>query len=91
MNKLLVTYDLNREQVRPKILEEIKRNAWAKLSESSYAIETYETPKQVYDRLSPYLDGNDNCYIITLAAPYYGQGPKLVNEWLDKRLNYQRA
>lgn len=91
MNKLLVTYDLNRELLRPKILEEIKRTAWAKLSESSYAIKTYETPKEVYNRLKPYLDGNDNCYIITLTTPYYGQGPKDVNDWLEKNVTYQHA
>ncbi|WSG73073.1 hypothetical protein U8P80_16180 [Rhizobium beringeri] len=92
MSTLLVTYDLNKEVNRPDILKEIKKSqSWAKLSESSYAIETYETPQQVFSRLSPYLDDNDNCYIITLNAPYSGRGPKEVNEWLAKRLTYQRA
>ncbi|PCD66842.1 hypothetical protein [Rhizobium phaseoli] len=92
MPTLIVTYDLNKEVKRADILKEIKKaQNWAKLSESSYAIETRESPQQVYGRLKPYLDGNDTCYIITLTSPYFGQGPKEVNDWLEKRLTYQRA
>lgn len=86
MSVYIVTYDLNKEVVRPKITEEIKKKAWAKLSESSYAIKTDETPQQVYNRFSKHLDGNDNFYVITLKRPYYGQGPKDVNEWLENNL-----
>lgn len=82
MNKLLVAYDLNREIVRPKILEEIKRTAWAMLSESSYAIQTWETPEQVFRRLERYLDGNDRLFVVELTGGYYGQGPAEVHNWM---------
>lgn len=82
----IVTYDLNKEVVRPNIVAEIKKTNWARLSESSYAIETGESPKAVYDRFIYLLDGNDNFYVISLKRPYYGQGPKDVNEWLEKNL-----
>ena len=83
----IVTYDLNKETKRPDILSDIKSyGSWAKLSESSYAIVTSSSPKAVYDKLSKHLDGNDNCYIISLSKPYWGQGPKDVNDWLDKNL-----
>ena len=92
MSTLIVTFDLNKEVKRPNILKEIKKGGnWAKLSESSYAISTSESPLQVYKRLEPYLDGNDNCYVITLNAPYYGQGPQDVNQWLENNLEYQRT
>jgi len=92
MSTLIVTYDLNKEIKRPNILGEIKKGGnWAKLSESSYAISTTETPYQVYQRLEPYLDGNDNCYVMTLNAPFYGQGPKEVNEWLQNHMQHQNA
>ncbi len=82
----LVTYDLNKESIRPKIVDEIRKTAFAKLSESSYAIDTAETPRQVYDRFLKHLDSNDNFYAITLRSPYFGQGPKEVNDWLAARL-----
>lgn len=88
MSVLLVTYDLNKETVRPKITEEVRKTAWAKLSESSYAIDTNETPQAVYNRFESYLDSNDNLYVITLKRPYAGQGPQAVNEWLEQRLTY---
>jgi CRISPR/Cas system-associated endoribonuclease Cas2 len=81
----IVTYDLNKETKRPDILEDIKTTPWAKLSESSYAIDTTETPQQVFDRLEEHLDDNDNLYVILLSQPYYGRGPQAVNDWLAER------
>ncbi len=82
----IITYDLNKESKRPDILADIRKGTWAKLSESSYAVLTPETPKQVYDRLAKHLDGNDTLYVITLNRPYYGQGSAEVNDWLEKHL-----
>ncbi|MGR3513129.1 MAG: hypothetical protein ACU0GG_10215 [Paracoccaceae bacterium] len=87
MATYIVTYDLNKETKRPPIVKEVKSfGSWARLSESSYAISTTSSPKQVYEKLSKHLDGNDSCYIITLSKPYWGQGPRDVNEWLDNNL-----
>jgi CRISPR/Cas system-associated endoribonuclease Cas2 len=88
MAVLLVTYDLNKEAHRPKILEEIRKGSWQKLSESSYVIETDENPEQVYVRLQRCIDSNDIIYVITLKRPYWGWGPEDVNEWLDARVTY---
>ncbi|KAA3504381.1 hypothetical protein DXM27_03860 [Rhizobium rhizogenes] len=83
----LVTYDLNKETKRPDILKDIRDgDSWAMLSESSYAIETNETPRQVYDRLKKHLDGNDNLLVVTMKNPYYGQATKDVIDWLDRKL-----
>lgn len=89
MAVLLVTYDLNREIVRPNITKRIKDSySWAKLSESSYAIATDATPEQVYAHLRPMIDQNDHIYVITLKRPYIGFGPKEVNAWLETHLTY---
>lgn len=89
MATYIVTYDLNKETVRPKLLEDLKAAFnWAKLSESSYAVKTTKTAKGVYDTLSKHIDGNDNLYVISLKRPYYGQGPKDVNDWLNDNLPY---
>lgn len=87
MTTYIVTYDLNNETKRPPIVKDIRSyESWAMLSESSYAISTGQTPKQVYDFLSKHLDSNDNLYVINLTNPHYGQGPKDVNDWLAANL-----
>lgn len=86
----IVTYDLNREVTRPPLLKKIKDSYpnWAKLSESSYAVSTNETPTQIFEKLKPLVDGNDNLYVITLTQPWNGYGPKEVNEWLESELTW---
>lgn len=87
MAVLLVTYDLNKPgQDYSDFHKTIKKNSWAKLSESSYAIETIDAPQAVYSALKPYMDKNDNVYVINLRSPYFGQGPQDVNDWLSKHL-----
>ena len=86
MATFLVTYDLNKETRRPKIVDEVKKTAWARLSESSYAITTTETAASVHQRFKQHLDSNDNFYVITLKKPYSGFGPPDVNKWLEANL-----
>jgi hypothetical protein len=84
---LLVTYDLNRPgQDYSDFHKIIKIYPNIKLSESSYAIQTDESPFDVYSLLNPHLDKNDQLYIITLRKPFHGFGPELVNDWLTERL-----
>jgi hypothetical protein len=77
----LVTYDLKKAgQNYSGLYEEIKKYSWAKLSESSYAVET------VFSEMRKCLDSNDTMYIISLTQPWTGFGPKEVNDWLQARL-----
>ncbi|MCK0507951.1 hypothetical protein [Aromatoleum anaerobium] len=88
MPALLITYDLNNEIRRPPIVKKIKDTwSWARLSESSYAVQTHLSPSQVFEQLRPLLDNNDNLYVITLKKPYSGWGPKDVNDWLERNLD----
>lgn len=84
----LVTYDLKKPgQDYTDILKKIHASdSWARLSESSYAIQTSWTEKQLYDYLKPHLDQNDNLYVIALCRPWTGRGPKDVNDWLERNL-----
>ena len=86
MAVLIVSYDLNKEDKRPDIVSEVKKYAWARLSESSYAIDTSETQSQVYARFKKYIDDNDDLYVITLSQPWDGWGRRAVIEWLQARL-----
>ena len=89
MAVLLITYDLNAPgKDYNDLLTTIRSYDWARLSESSYAIGTNASPQAIFDKLQPYLDRNDNLYIITLKKPYAGYGPKEVNDWLERNLPY---
>jgi len=88
MAVFLVAYDLNREVVRPNITKAIHDGwNWAKLSESSYAVEAIDAGS-VYEALKPLIDGNDNLYVIPLKKPYVGFGPQEVNDFLDENLTF---
>ena len=87
MSVLLITYDLKKPgQDYSDFLKTIKGYSWARLSESSYAIDTKETPIAINDKLIPHMDKNDQLYIITLRKTYSGLGPKDVNDWLAQHL-----
>ncbi len=89
MAVLLVTYDLNKPgKDYDDLLKTIKSHSWARLSESSYAIQTNQGPQQVINKLKPFIDQNDNLYVINLKKPYAGFGPKDVNDWLDNNLPF---
>jgi hypothetical protein len=88
MASYIVTYDLNdpgqNYEVVLKVIKQI--DGWARLSESSYAITSSLTPRGIYNKFKPHLDKNDQFYVIGLHKPYYGQGDKEVNDWLDNHL-----
>lgn len=88
MSVYLVTYDLNKSgQNYSGLYEEIKKYSWAKLSESSYAIETNKSVETICTELRGCMDSNDTVYVISLTEPWTGYGPKDVNEWLQSRLS----
>ena len=92
MTVYLLTYDLNKETSRPPIVAFIKKNyAWARLSESCYAIETDLNAENTYRVFSNFLDDNDQLYVIQLTQPAAGQGPPVVNEWLLEKLRWTQA
>lgn len=84
----LVTYDLHtRGQNYTDLLAKIKEGGmWARLSESSYAVDTTKTPRQLYDYLKTALDSNDHLFILPITKPYWGYGPNDTIEWLNKHL-----
>lgn len=90
MSVLLVTYDLNKESGSKvdynKFYKLRDAYDYVKLSESSYAFNTSETPSTVYNKLKPVIDANDHIWIINLKKPYSGYGPKATIAWLDKNL-----
>lgn len=90
MAVLLITYDLNKEKKARDgyagLLAAIKKFAWARLSESSYAIETTSSPSEIFELFKPHLDSDDYLTVITLNRPWWGHNSKAVSDWLLQRL-----
>jgi len=88
----IVTYDLIKEKSKDgyegvwKVIKAGGVNTWRQLSESSYAMDTTQTPRQIYEKLKPYLDDNDHVYILTLSSPWFGQHSEETNNWMLARL-----
>lgn len=88
MTVRIITYDLNRPgQNHAEVLKKIKDDyVWARLSESSYAVETSQQPSTIFEAFKPLLDQNDTFLVLTLTSPWAGRADQEVLDWLRKRL-----
>ncbi|NIP71761.1 MAG: hypothetical protein GWO16_01430 [Gammaproteobacteria bacterium] len=87
MDTLLVSYDCSPDgENSSRLLDAIRHYPCARLSELSYAISTSESPKEVFDKLSRYLESEDCLYVIPLTGPWEGRGPKYVSNLFQRWL-----
>jgi hypothetical protein len=59
---------------------------WAKLSESTYAVETNVSPKRIIERLERQVEPYDIVSVITLTPPYSILGHEDLDDWLSRKL-----
>ena len=90
MAVLLITYDLNKENSYKgnytnfyKIRDSYPH---VKLSESSYAIRTFETPDAIFTKLKTSIDKDDALFIVSLSKPYAGYGLCTTIGWLNSNM-----
>jgi hypothetical protein len=89
MPLLLVTYDLGKTGTDyPGLLKKINRYSNIRITESSYAIITDKSPKDVCAEMQKYVDGENTVYVITLNRPYEASDMNYVSDWLNKELTY---
>jgi hypothetical protein len=90
MSVLLITYNLEvKGQNYEAILGVIEKYPHIKLSDSAYAIDITgkaERYLDIFNKIKPSLDKNDNLYVLTLESPKTGRGNKEINEWLEEHL-----
>ena len=86
---LLITYDLNKPgQDYTSLHEAIKAyGTWWHHLDSTWLIDTNQTPSQCVDNLRQYMDNNDNILVIEVCKNYQGWLPEKAWEWLRAR-NY---
>jgi hypothetical protein len=86
---LLITYDLNKEKSKDDyagFYKVIKRGAWTRLTDSTYAVHTDASPTDIYNQLRPYVDDDDAVFVITLGTPWAGLSTPAAIQWLQTRL-----
>lgn len=87
MAVLLVTFDANRPgQDYNSLHELLKRYKHVKLSDGSYAIETYEATRTVYNKITRFLNGNVHVFVLTVTKPFTTLCTEDVKLWLGKHL-----
>jgi len=87
MSILLITYD--HTQVNPKadpVPGLVKDYKHIQLSEGTYAIETDEKTRTVFNKIMPYLTENIHLLVVTLIKPFSGPVLAPVSVWLTKHL-----
>lgn len=55
---------------------------------SSWLVQTALSPKQVYDKIRPHIDGDDELVVFRLEGDYHGQLQPDDLKWLEGRTFY---
>ncbi len=86
---VVVTYDLRKSgRDYADLYAELKRKPYRHDLESTWLLETSESPDQVFDRLSKHLDDGDALLITAMTSPPLpcGSLPTKSWEWILARI-----
>jgi hypothetical protein len=87
MSVLLITYDYGKTDPKAdpvmRIVEEYKH---VQFSKGTYAIETDEKTRTVFNKIIPYLSNNVHLLVVTLIKPFAGPVLQPASVWLSKHL-----
>lgn len=87
MSVMLITYDHGKTNraVDP-VPGIIKRYNHIQLSGSTYAIETYEKTRTIFNKIMPCLGRGAHLLVVTLIKPFSGPVLTPASEWFSKHL-----
>jgi hypothetical protein len=84
---MLITYDNGKMTRRvDRIPRIIKGYNHIQLSESTYAISTFEKTRTIFNKIMPYLGRNAHLLVVTLIKPFSGPVLTPTSEWFSKYL-----
>ena len=87
MTCYIISYDLVKERDYEKLYGAIKSyDNWARITESTWAIITNKSAKEVRDNLVKSLDGDDKLIVIKSGEEAAWKNASCSNEWLKKNL-----
>lgn len=87
MAALLVTFRLAKPTTDPNylgVISVIKQYSFTMLGEGSVAVETNESPTQLFAKFKPYVNSKDVLLITTLNKPHYGLHKPTVLQWIEQ-------
>lgn len=93
MKKLYnISYDLKKSgQDYSGLITEIKKvGEWNHLLGSTWLLYTLESATQIFNRLKPHIDDNDNILIMEVIGNYSGWLPQTDWDWIKSALNLVR-
>jgi len=85
MTLYIISYDLKKpNKDYSGLYEDIKKfDTWWHYLESTWIIKTKDTSDQIFDKLKPHIDKNDNLLIIETGKEHQGWLPKKAWEWIN--------
>lgn len=87
MSVLLITFDTSRAgQDYSEVLSILRSYKHVQLSEGSFAIETHEATRTIYNKLTKLLHNGTPVYILTVTKPFSGQCGEEIKHWLGAHL-----
>jgi hypothetical protein len=87
MKCYIIAYDLRMGGNYTSLHNAIKDySTWAKITESTWAIVTSQSAKQVRDNLLGYMDNNDRLFVIKSGGEAAWMRVMSSNDWLQKHL-----
>jgi hypothetical protein len=89
MATYIVSYDLT--QARPTEYETLysrlkEYGTWAKITESTWAVVTSQSAKEVRDTLSKHIHKGDRLFVVKSGVESAWQNVRCRSEWLKKNL-----
>lgn len=83
---LMIIFDVTDDGARETLVDAIALlGEYIKLAETTYAVNTTQTPAQVHATLNPHLASEDQLLVLPISKPYTG-GNARVQEWLDENV-----
>ncbi len=83
----IISYDLVNERDYERLYEAIKSyDNWAKITESTWAVVTNKSAKEIREHLVNHMDGNDKIIVIKSGGEAAWKNSTCSNEWLQKYL-----
>ena len=87
MKCYIISYDLRNERDYESLYDAIQSyGTWAKITESTWAIVTDKSAKNVRDHLLTTMDGDDRLFVVKSGVEAAWQNSICKNEWLKGNL-----
>lgn len=87
MTCYIISYDLRKSRDYESLYKEIKSySKWAQITESTWAVVTTKSAKEIRDHLASVMDGDDRLFVVKSGVEAAWRNSRCKNEWLKENL-----